>query len=384
MAAETIFLGCGFAAKYRLGGGNFSVPLQWALGLKKLGRDFIWLEHLPATKEGPDYDRACLRTFADRMRQHGLEGRWCVLYQNPQADEHDFKTMRFYGKSRAEIEARLAGPNVLLNLSYSLHPALLERFERRIFCDLDPTEISYWMSQGLEMGQSHHHEFWTIGLNMGAADCQMPTNGLRWQTFFPLVDPALHAVRPPPRVPRFTTIGQWYWVNNIVVENGWVDRSKGAKFQPFLELPRQLPGIELELAMNFAAGDGEPERLRALGWRVVEPHDVARSPWAYRRYLASASGEFTTIKGVDCLWRSGWMSDRAVAFLATGRPVVTEDAGVSRHLPPDSGFFEIRTPDEARETLARVVRDWPALSRRARATAEEFCDASRTLRRMLG
>ena len=26
-----VFVGCGFAAKYRLGGGNFSVPLQWML-----------------------------------------------------------------------------------------------------------------------------------------------------------------------------------------------------------------------------------------------------------------------------------------------------------------------------------------------------------------
>jgi hypothetical protein len=28
----TIFRGCGFAAKYREGGGNLFVPLQWMLG----------------------------------------------------------------------------------------------------------------------------------------------------------------------------------------------------------------------------------------------------------------------------------------------------------------------------------------------------------------
>jgi hypothetical protein len=32
----TIFLGCGFAAKYREDGGVFSVPLQWLLGLRRL------------------------------------------------------------------------------------------------------------------------------------------------------------------------------------------------------------------------------------------------------------------------------------------------------------------------------------------------------------
>jgi hypothetical protein len=37
----TIFLGCGFVAKYREGGVNFSVPLEWMLGLKRLKLDKI-------------------------------------------------------------------------------------------------------------------------------------------------------------------------------------------------------------------------------------------------------------------------------------------------------------------------------------------------------
>ena len=47
----TVFLGCGFAAKYREGGGNFSVPLQWMFGLHRLKQDAIWLELLPATND---------------------------------------------------------------------------------------------------------------------------------------------------------------------------------------------------------------------------------------------------------------------------------------------------------------------------------------------
>jgi len=50
----TIFLGCGFAAKYPEGGGNFSVPLQWMLGLRRLGLDAVWLELLPATALADD------------------------------------------------------------------------------------------------------------------------------------------------------------------------------------------------------------------------------------------------------------------------------------------------------------------------------------------
>lgn len=363
------------------------MPLQWALGLKALGQRFVWLELLPAGKEGPAYDRACIRAFRERLRQHGLEEHCCLLYYPPAGDVHDLGAMRSVGGlSRGELEARLAGPNVLLNLSFSIHPPLLERFERRVFCDLDPTEISYWMSKGLEMGQSHHHEFCTIGLNMGAPGCGLPTNGLPWRTFFPLVDLGLNRPAPRPRAMRFTTIGQWYWANNIEVAGGYPDLSKGAKMEPFLDLPRQVgpEGVAMELAMNFAPDDPARARLLALGWCLAEPHTVASSPFAYRRYLRAAAGEFTVIKGVDALWQSGWVSDRAAAFLATGRPVVTEDAGVSGHLPTgDNGFYEIRTPEEAAETIRRCVRDWPAVSRRARATAEECFDAARNLRRIL-
>ena len=58
----TIFLGCGFAAKYREGGGNFSVPLQWMLGLRRLKLDAIWLELLPATDD-PRTDQVRDREF---------------------------------------------------------------------------------------------------------------------------------------------------------------------------------------------------------------------------------------------------------------------------------------------------------------------------------
>lgn len=344
MSKPFVFLGCGFAAKYRLGGGNFSVPLQWALALKRLGREFCWLEILPASND-PAYDRACIRSFRERLAQHGLEGNYCLLFQSPAADEQDLAAMRCLGLSRRELEARLAGPNVLLNLSYSVHQPLLGRFERRILCDLDPTEFSYWMGK-MEMGQSHHHEFWSIGLNRGKPACKLAANGLAWKTFFPLVDTELFSVAPRPRQPRFTTVGQWYWANNIELDGQWVDLSKGAKFARYLDLPRLVPPAEMELAVNLEPASAERARLQAHGWRVVEPHSVAASPAIYRRYIRGATGEFTTIKGVDCLWQSGWVSDRAAAFLSSGRPVITEDAGVRQNLPAESGFFEVSTLEE--------------------------------------
>ena len=397
----TIFLGCGFAAKYREGGGNLSVPLQWMLGLRRLKRDAIWLEILPATKSARE-DQAKIDNFQRRMREHGLAGQYCLLHQKPASDEHDLDSMCCIGISKRELLDRLAAPNTLLNLSYSIHPPLLVQFERRTFCDLDPGEIFFWMTR-LEMGQSYHHEFWTIGLNANGSDCKLPkvvaapVSGadaslvsrptrppLHWKTFYPLADTKLYRPQPRPRASKFTTIGQWYWDGAIEIDGQYPDMSKRTAFEKYLDLPRRVPDATFELAMNMDPTDPERERLQKRGWRIVDPHRVARTPGKYRKYLADALGEFTAIKGVDVTWRTGWLSDRAAAFLAMGRPIITEDTGAQKYLPPESGFRFVRNADEAEVAMKEALSDWRRISREARTCAVEVFDSARNLREILG
>jgi hypothetical protein len=378
----TIFLGCGFAAKYPEGGGNFSVPLQWMLGLRRLGLDAVWLELLPATADA-QADEARVRNFHRRLREHGLKGRYCLLHQKPADDMHELARMRCLGMSRRELRERLAGPNTLLNLSYSFHPPFLLEFDRRIFCDLDPSEIFFWMTK-MEMGQSHHHEFWTIGLNLHAADCRLPPSPLTWRTFYPLADTELLQPQPRPKTAKFSTIGQWYWGGGVEVNGEFPDLSKKFAFEPYLDLPRRVPQARFELAMNLNDGDPEITRLRERGWQVVSPHRVARTPGAYRRYVAKALGEFTAIKGVDVAWRTGWLSDRAATFLSLGRPVITEETGAGKYLPRESGFHFVRTLDEAEMAAKEVLADWPRLARQARSCAVEVFDSAGNLRKILG
>jgi hypothetical protein len=377
----TIFLGCGFAAKYREGGGNLSVPLQWMLGLRRLKLDAIWLELLPATENSRD-DRAKIVNFQRRLREHGLAGRYCLLYQKPAKDAHDLDAMDCIGISKHELRKRLAGPNSLLNLSYSIHPPFLLQFERRIFCDLDPSEIFYWMTK-LEMGQSHHHEFWTIGLNVHARDCRLPNSTLKWKTFYPLVDTRLLRPQPRPRSLKFATVGQWYWGGAVEVDGNFPDLSKKYAFERYLGLPARVPEAQFELAMNINRKDPEKARLRRNGWHLVDPHRVAATPRKYRRYLASALAEFTAIKGVDVAWRTGWLSDRAAAFLALGRPVITEDTGAAKYLPSQSGFHFVHGEDEAAAAIKEVIADWPRQSKSSRQCAVEVFDSTRNLSKIL-
>jgi hypothetical protein len=377
----TVFLGCGFAAKYLQGGGNFSVPLQWMLGLRRLKQDAIWLEHLPSDGNFRD-DQRKIDNFQRQLRQHGLGRRYCLLYQKTPESAHDLDALRCIGISKHELLDRLSGPNLLLNLSYSIHPPLLLKFERRIFCDLDPSEIFFWMTR-MELGQSLHHEFWTIGLNVNSADCRLPKNSLNWKTFYPVVDTKLYRPQPRPRSPKLTTIGQWYWSGAVEVEGQFPDLSKKHAFERYLDLPKRVPEAKFELAMHINPDDPERERLRKRGWELVDPHRVARTPTKYRGYLAGALGEFTAIKGVDVSWKTGWLSDRAAAFLAMGRPVVTEDTGAARYLPNASGFHFVGDLEDAAAAIEDLLANWPRRSREARASALEVFDSAKNLRKIL-
>jgi hypothetical protein len=283
----------------------------------------------------------------------------------------------------------LAPHSFLLNLSYSIKPPLTNLFGRRLLCSLDPTEVLYWMDQ-MEMGQSCHDEFWSIGLCMDAIDPRLPKPIVPWKSYFPLVDTELIKPQPQPQPqprptgkPRFTTIGQWYWDGNIMIGGEWRDYSKQAAFAPYMDLPKRVPEAVFELAMNLNPDDPERRRLRSLGWKVATPHALTRTPEAYYRYLAGATAEFTAVK-LEAIMGSGWLSDRAAAFLALGRPVVTEPTGAERFLPKDSGMLFVSNLEEAVEASRRVLKDWPVLSKAARATAVECFDSVRNLRLMLG
>jgi len=378
-----VFVGCGFAAKYPEGGGNFSVPLQYLTGLKRMGRRGIWLEVLQESGD-PAKDTHCIRAFRRRMTAYGLE--YCLLLRPQQTtqgpEEHHPEAMKAFGISVAELK-QLAPESVLLNLSYSIKPPLTNLFGRRLLCSLDPTEVLYWMDQ-MEMGQSCHDEFWSIGLCMDRIDPLLPKPIVPWKSYFPLVDTELLTPQPRPTgKPRLTTIGQWYWDGNIMIGGKWRDYSKQAAFAPYMDLPKRVPEAVFELAMNLNPDDPERQRLRSLGWKVATPHALTRTPASYYRYLAGATAEFTAVK-LEALMGSGWLSDRAAAFLALGRPVVTEPTGAENFLPTESGMLFVRNVEEATDASRRVLKDWATLSMAARSTAVDCFDSVRNLRLLLG
>jgi len=99
--------------------------------------------------------------------------------------------------------------------------------------------------------------------------------------------------------------------------------------------------------------------------------------------LATAIGEFTVIKGVDVSWKTGWVSDRAAAFLAMGRPVITEDSGARKYLPADSGFEFVGDLDGSVAAIEDSLANWRRRSRESRACAVEVFDSAKNLKKIL-
>lgn len=282
-------------------------------------------------------------------------------------------------------ELRVLAPHgTLLNLSYSIKPPLLTLFEKKLLCSLDPSEVMFWMHQ-MEMGQSYHDEFWSVGLCMDQIDARLPKSPVTWKSFFSLVDTEFLKAQPEPIFitrPRFTTIGQWYWDGAIEIDGTYRDFSKKAAFEPYMDLPRRMPELIFELAMNLNPDDPERKRLRELGWHIVSPHRLMPTPQRYYDYLAGSLAEFTAVK-LEAQMHSGWLSDRAAAYLALGRPVITEPTGAEQFLPPESGMLFVHTLEEAIEASRCVLSDWPRLSQQARQTAIDYFDAARTLEKIL-
>src|SRR4029079_12269494 len=104
---------------------------------------------------------------------------------------------------------------------------------------------------------------------------------------------------------------------------------------------------------------------------------------AYRRYIRGSRGEFSPVRPICSLGRSGWFSDRSGCYLAAGRPVVMEDTGLGRHVPVGMGLLTYTDTDSAAACLNAVHVDYTKHAEAAREFARVHLDSDRVLARIL-
>ena len=358
---------------YPTGGGHLWAYLNWALGLRSLGCKVIWLEFVPPSTPAEKI-RANIAALKIRLETYGLVN--CLALHSCSNEPLPTElTTACLSMDEAE------GADLLLELRYNTPLQIVKRFRRSALVDLDPGLLQMWMNKG-QVCVAPHDVYFTIGETVGRPGAQVPDTGLRWNYTPPCV--ALDWWRPCKATTNaaFTTIVHWYAGAWLGGEDDACFEDKRSGFLPFLDLPHYT-GQSLELAVDLAADDAQRSVLIRRGWRLVDAHTVASTPWDYQNYIQESFAEFSCTKPAYVRLQTAWVSDRTLCYLASGKPAVVQHTGSSRFLPDSAGLFRFRDAEEAGFSIHRVVSDYENQCKLARALAEDYFDARKVVSNVL-
>jgi hypothetical protein len=353
------------------------------VGLAKLGWEVWYVEDTGTPAYDPRIesvatDCAYNVAYLSRvMERFGLGERWsywCGLDDT------------WHGLSRDRVHRLYNEADALINLcgSHNLRDEHLQ-CPVRILIDTDPgyQQINYAKGDTAERAYlAAHTHFFTYGAKLGRPDCPIPLAGLDWRPTRPPVDVDLWPApaEEPAREPEcFTSIASWDNRGKDIEYRGstylW---SKHVNFLKFLDLPRRRPDTCFRMAIKPPSEDIRRD-VEGHGWKLTDPRPISADIASYRDFIAASRGEFTVAKDIYVRTNSGWFSDRAVCYLASGRPVVTMRTGCAGHFPLGEGLFDFATHDEAVAAIDTIAGDYRRHSRAARDIAREYFAADRLL-----
>jgi hypothetical protein len=329
-----------------------------------------------------DADLRAVRCFFERLSEFGLESDAAVAV-TPITPLADPAQAQLHGCTIAELIAVSRDADLLWNFWYALEEPFIGQFRRRAFIDVDPGHLQICVAlRACALG--NHDTYLTIGLNVGNEYCEVPTLGLKWQQFRPFVHlPSWNVGVDPGREAPFTSVTHWNW-EELHYQRRVLSLSKREAYLRYLILPRVTRGL-FELAANIGqpGAVGDRAMLVRNGWSIVDPHEVAPTPLAYRDYIQRSRAEFICPKPIHLQLKTGWLSDRSIAYLASGRPVIAEDTGFTDKLAVGNGLLAFRNLDEAAAAVAEVDNNYWHHSQAAREFAEAYFDSRRCLSEML-
>ena len=355
-------------------GGQAWASLQYLLGFRTLGHEVFYLEDCGDCsfvynweKREWTFDLAYPAAYLDHcLAPFGLQNQW--IYRTNEVSQGASPERFLEFCSNADLLILRAVPLWVWRKEY-------DRPRRRIFIDVDPgfTQISIANGdKGLAEGIGRCDRRFTLGQRIGAADCPIPTVGGPWLKSLPpvfLPEWPLAAIQGS----HFTSIVRWQGFREATYNDvSYGQRDK--EFPSFLDLPRLTPQ-----KFRLAQMGIEPERLEGHGWEVVAGETISQTPASYREFIQNSRAEFSVPKNGYVKMRGGWFSDRSVCYLASGRPVLIEDTGLSDWLPVGEGVVQFRDLNEAAAGVNRINNDYERHRRAARQLAEDIFSTDRVL-----
>jgi len=360
------------ALEYPEGGGQLWLYLNWALGLRALGCEVVWLELVPDRPEAAGL-LANVRALKEQLEEHELSRNLALGFKSGAIVPEPIAGQCLSVEAAVESE-------LLLDFQYDTPDELVRQFRTTALVDIDPGLLQIWQSHGT-MNFAPHDFYFSIGETVGRPDALFPGCGVPWHyTAPPIYLPAWPVTVSGPDA-AFTTVAHW-WYGEMEWKGETFSNDKRASFLSFLELPA-LTTEKLELAL--ALGDNKEERpfWESHGWRVRDSWQVCGTADGYRDYIRGSRGEFSCAKPSCMRLQNAWISDRTLCYLASGKPAIVQHTGPSRFLPEAEGLFRFRTMAEAASALETVESDYERHCVSARQLAEEHFDATKVLRRVL-
>ena len=364
--------------------------IHYIVGLQRLGHEVFYVEdtsrfpYNPSTFDISDDFSYAAQTLETLSKEHGFEGRWayCARYREP---------FEMAGMERSKLLELYRDCDAALNIcgSHDLNDDLAT-IRHLIYVESDPGVEQIKVDQKAEATLSflkHHQQLFTFGENIGTDAFAVPTHGLHWlPTRQPVVTDLWapqEAITTPPPEALYTSICNWSTSGKKDIT--WRDSqylwSKSLEFLRFVEAP-QRAGEMFELATDIKESS-EEELFLKNNWRLVLPHDLSTHWNSYRDYIRNSKGEFTCAKDQYVRLNTGWFSDRSACYLASGRPVITQETGFSAHYGNDYGLLGFSTLEEIVEAVHSIRTDYAQHSQAALEIARETFEAEKVLKSLL-
>lgn len=382
----------GFIGLYVTGGVTWDY-IQYPLGLQALGHDVYYIEdtmqYSKCQTPGRSWDD-CFDSVAylkQTMEHFGMGERWAY---------RDVGSGHCFGLSINKVLEICRTADVFLNISSASH-ILKEEYlaiPKRVMIDSDPmfTQVQYWddgdpdgsFKKIQQLYALYNYRF-SFGENIGKADCCIPLFDLDWMpTRQPICIDYWKPFMPSPSAP-YTTVMNWSTRSKMVYKNeAW--GQKDVEFEKLMMLPQLYRKTRFKVAVSCSAETAEglkKETLKQNGWQVVDPQIKVRTIGGYQSFIRNSKGEFSVAKETYVKSNSGWFSCRSACYLASGRPVITQETQWSNYIPAGLGVHAFSNMDSAMEALAEVDAHIEKHAKAARAIAEQYFDSRQVLKTLL-
>jgi len=376
----------GIIGRYPVGGVTWCA-LHYIAGFQALGYDVFYVEDTGECGFDPltnsiSIDSGYAVAYIERnLRLVGLEEAWAYV---------DFKG-RYHGKSRSQVAKFCTGADLMVNLSGGYWPrahpggqesarGFLPEYERlpKIFIDTDPgfTQLAIeragpgWYRDFF----ASHNALFTFALNVRSKSCSLTETSLCWH---PTVQPIALDFWPVTSAPEgapYTAIMSWRTDSFC-----GLGKHKGAHLYSLIDLPSKLPyRVLLAISGRYPA-----ELLARHKWVVTDGVQATIDPFAYRDFIRSSRGELGFAKPMYVETRCGWFSDRTLCYLATGRPAIVCDTGLSEVLPCGEGLLVFDDEESLLEGVKEIEGNYIRHSRRAREIAAEFFSSEQVVSNLI-